>query len=35
MEDNDFTRMENLLVFADKMQQQYKSNLIAQKMLAL
>lgn len=35
MEDDDFARMENLLTFADKMQKQSKSNLLAQKMLSL
>ncbi len=34
MDDDDFVRMENLLAFADKMQKQCKSNLIAQKMLS-
>ena len=34
MEDEDIARMENLLKFADKMQKQCKSNLVAQRMAA-
>ncbi|MBQ8465796.1 MAG: hypothetical protein IJ545_07295 [Alphaproteobacteria bacterium] len=33
MEDEDISRMENLLKFADKMQKQCKSNLVAQQMI--